>query len=140
MSTKCHICVEQINAYSSVYQCGSGSTSYTFHQTCFEEIARIKTENKNLKIERKGLRDVYDALIKRYSIVEDLCDLKTEECKKKNKLINELMTFKLEIDLVTKQQSERIQTLENELITLKGFNLSSFLIKYYSCFSRFFWN
>ena len=74
-----------------------------------------------MKIERKGLRDVYDALIKRYSIVEDLCDLKTEECKKKNKLINELMTFKLEIDLVTRKEKERIQTLENELITLKGY-------------------
>ena len=126
MSRKCHICVEQINAYSSVFTCESETSSYSFHQSCLDEVGKIKRENVNLKIERKGLRDVYDALIQRFSVVEEICDLKTDECKAKNKLINELMIFKLEIELVTKQQSERIKSLEEELEYTKGNFLSLF--------------
>ncbi len=106
--------------YSNAFQCVSDSTKYSFHQFCLEDVGRIKTEIKNLKIERKGLRDVYDALIQRNSITEEICDMKTKECLKKDRLINELMTFKQEIELVTKHQNERIQTLENELKTYKG--------------------
>ena len=121
MSAKCHICVETINVHSSLFKLDFDSTSFSFHQMCLYDVGRIKSENKNLKIERKGLRDAYDALIQRNTITEEICEMKTNECQKKNKLINELMTFKLEIDLVTKQQSERIEILENELKVLKGF-------------------
>ena len=122
MGDKCHICVEPIlpNVHSSLFKCGSDSTQYSFHQFCLEDVGRIKTENKNLKIERKGLRDVYDALIQRNSITEEICEMKTKECLKKDRLINDLMTFKQEIELVTEQQNERIQSLENELNTYKG--------------------
>jgi hypothetical protein len=111
MTEKCHICTDSITInmlYSNAFRYIYESRSYSFHHICLEDLANTKNENKSLKMELKCMKE------------------------------KELMIFKQEIGLVTKQQSERIQTLKNELKTYKGDFFCYFLNKFYSCFEDFF--
>ena len=123
MAEKCHICMESITINmlnSNAFRYNYESRNYSFHHICLEDLANTKNENKSLKLELNCMKEVYNALIQRHSIVEESRDRNAKECKEKEMQIKELMIFKQEIELVTKQQSERIQTLKNELKTYKG--------------------
>ena len=123
MAEKCHICMEPITInmlYSNAFRYNYESRSYSFHHICLEDLTNTKNENKSLKLELNCMKEVYNALIQRHSIVEESRDWNAKECKEKEMKIKELMIFKQEIESVTKQQSERIQTLKNELKVLKG--------------------
>jgi hypothetical protein len=134
MTEKCHICMESINMlHSDAFQCVSESRKYWLHQICLEDVGNIKSENKTLKLELKCNKQLNKYRIQRNSIVKDR---NKKAFMKKDKQIKELITFKQEIELVTKQQNERIRTLENELKTYKGrlIFLNNFFLRNYFCF------
>jgi hypothetical protein len=103
--------MESINKpYSNAYQSEPDETKKSsFHQICLEDVGRIKTENKSLKLELKCMKELYDALIQRHSIVEESRDRNATDCKEKENQIKELMIFK-----------RKILTLKDELKVLKG--------------------
>jgi hypothetical protein len=88
-------------------------------------------------LELNFMKEVYNALIQRHSIVEESRDRNAKECKEKEMQIKELMIFKQKIESVTKQQSERIQTLKNELKAFKGEFFNLFFLKCF-CFEDLF--
>jgi hypothetical protein len=104
-NSNCHICLEPLGLLSNVNHCKSGSNMYSFHKFCFQDIPLIRLENINLKVERNGLRDVYDALRQSCSILDRKFDLKNNECQEKETMVvaleNELKTVKGKIlDLI----------------------------------------
>ena len=78
MAEKCHICMESITInmlYSNAFRYNYESRSYSFHHICLEDLANTKNENKSLKLELNCMKEVYNALIQRHSIVEESLEI-----------------------------------------------------------------
>ena len=128
MNAKCLVCCEPLGLLSNASQNESSSGSFSFHQSCIEDIQRIKKENEHLKTERQGLRDCYESLTKSYSALDETYALKYRECQERETKLNELVmaqqTEKLKHEKSSQLMQEnvdRVRFLEEKLTLVKGF-------------------